>query len=192
MARFCAADWRSDYRKLLPTAADWTCRSAPPRLPAENISAPTLLIRGDADPISPVAVGRELERRIQTRSSALCQAAIMTSMTRSDAVANHYCGAPLRLKPIDQRRTMVPENNIIAIAGGINAPIECVIPSHETPSHVVRSRRPYPGGGDFEQSQAQTITAYEGARLSPATAAPIEDPSRRRGTRIAQWAGAAR
>ena len=30
----------------------------------ERIAAPTLLIWGDADPISPVAVGRHLEQRI--------------------------------------------------------------------------------------------------------------------------------
>ena len=33
-------------------------------VPVEQIAAPTLLLWGDADPISPVAVGRHLEQRI--------------------------------------------------------------------------------------------------------------------------------
>ena len=39
-------------------------RSATATLPVEKIAAPTLLIWGDADAISPVAVGRHLEQRI--------------------------------------------------------------------------------------------------------------------------------
>lgn len=65
MAGLGAADWRADYRKSFPNAAAWiTSMAASPGLPVERISAPTLLIWGDADPISPVAVGRHLEARI--------------------------------------------------------------------------------------------------------------------------------
>jgi len=65
MAGLGAADWRADYRKSFPNAATWiTSMAASPGLPVERISAPTLLIWGDADPISPVAVGRHLEARI--------------------------------------------------------------------------------------------------------------------------------
>ena len=65
MAGLGAADWRPDYRKAFPNAAPWiTAGTAWPPLPVEKIEAPTLLIWGDADPISPVAVGRHLERRI--------------------------------------------------------------------------------------------------------------------------------
>ena len=65
MAGLGAADWRADYRKSFPNAAPWiTAGTASPPLPVEKISAPTLLIWGDADPISPVAVGRHLEARI--------------------------------------------------------------------------------------------------------------------------------
>lgn len=65
MAGLGAADWRADYRKSFPNAAAWiTSMGASPGLPVERISAPTLLICGDADPISPVAVGRHLESRI--------------------------------------------------------------------------------------------------------------------------------
>jgi pimeloyl-ACP methyl ester carboxylesterase len=65
MAGFGATDWRANYRKSFPNAAAWiTSMAASPGLPVEQIAAPTLLIWGDADPISPVAVGRHLEARI--------------------------------------------------------------------------------------------------------------------------------
>ena len=60
-----ASDWHADYRKAFPRAAEWiTTPRAAVDLPVERIAAPTLLIWGDADPISPVAVGRHLEQRI--------------------------------------------------------------------------------------------------------------------------------
>ena len=65
MTQFGASDWRADYRSQFPRAADWiTQHSATAELPVELIEAPTLLIWGDSDPISPVAVGRHLERRM--------------------------------------------------------------------------------------------------------------------------------
>jgi len=65
MSGLGAADWREDYRKSFPRAAAWiTEMRASPLLPVEKIAAPTLLLWGDADPISPVAVGRHLESRI--------------------------------------------------------------------------------------------------------------------------------
>ena len=65
MAGLGAADWRADYRKSFPRAAAWiTAAGASSDLPVERIAAPTLLIWGDADAISPVAVGRHLEQRI--------------------------------------------------------------------------------------------------------------------------------
>jgi pimeloyl-ACP methyl ester carboxylesterase len=65
MAAFGASDWRVDYRKSFPNAAEWIY--APPTaapLPVERITAPTLLIWGDQDPISPLAVGQHLEKRL--------------------------------------------------------------------------------------------------------------------------------
>jgi pimeloyl-ACP methyl ester carboxylesterase len=60
-----ASDWRASYRKSFPRAAPWiTEPQAAGSLPVEKIAAPTLLLWGDADPISPVAVGRHLEARI--------------------------------------------------------------------------------------------------------------------------------
>ncbi len=65
MTQFGASDWRADYRSHFPLAADWIMqRAAVAELAVELIDAPTLLIWGDSDPISPVAVGRHLERRI--------------------------------------------------------------------------------------------------------------------------------
>jgi pimeloyl-ACP methyl ester carboxylesterase len=65
LARFGASDWRDDYRRSFPNAADWVLqKSAAPQLPIEDISVPTLLIWGEVDPISPVAVGRYLEARM--------------------------------------------------------------------------------------------------------------------------------
>lgn len=65
MATMGASDWRADYRKLFPNAAEWVYapRNAAP-LPVEKIAAPTLLLWGDNDPISPLAVGRHLARKI--------------------------------------------------------------------------------------------------------------------------------
>ena len=64
MASFGASDaWRADYRKAHPGA--WNTEApAAALVPVERITAPTLLIWGDVDPISPVAVGKHLEQRI--------------------------------------------------------------------------------------------------------------------------------
>jgi len=65
MARFDAEDWRPDFSDEYPFVPDWFARyqhDLTPRL-AELIM-PTLLVWGDSDPISPVAVGRELALRL--------------------------------------------------------------------------------------------------------------------------------
>ncbi|WP_425064759.1 alpha/beta fold hydrolase [Reyranella sp.] len=65
MAGLGASEWRADYRRSFPKAAAWITDGSPtPPLQIEKIAAPTLLIWGDADPISPVAVGRHLEERL--------------------------------------------------------------------------------------------------------------------------------
>jgi pimeloyl-ACP methyl ester carboxylesterase len=65
MTSLGAGDWRSDYRNSFPEAAAWiTAAGASSNLPVERISAPTLLLWGDADPISPAAVGRHLKARL--------------------------------------------------------------------------------------------------------------------------------
>jgi pimeloyl-ACP methyl ester carboxylesterase len=65
MMAFGAADWRPDYRKRYPKAAAWiTGRRTAASLPLERILCPTLLIWGNADPISPLAVGQHLKARM--------------------------------------------------------------------------------------------------------------------------------
>jgi pimeloyl-ACP methyl ester carboxylesterase len=65
MAAFGASDWRADYRRSYPAAAAWiTALAVASPLPVERITAPTLLLWGDADPISPVAVGQHLAERL--------------------------------------------------------------------------------------------------------------------------------
>jgi pimeloyl-ACP methyl ester carboxylesterase len=65
MAGLGASDWRPGYRQSYPNAAAWITetRSAA-GLPVEEIAAPTLLLWGDSDPISPTAVGRHLQSRL--------------------------------------------------------------------------------------------------------------------------------
>lgn len=58
---FGAADWRETYGRSHPQAADWiTSVRADLSAQLPTISQPTLLLWGDADPISPVAVGERL------------------------------------------------------------------------------------------------------------------------------------
>ena len=65
MAKLGANDWRPAYRQEYPKAAAWIYepRVAAP-LPVERIAAPTLLLWGDNDPISPLAVGKHLAARL--------------------------------------------------------------------------------------------------------------------------------
>jgi len=64
MDRFDAADWRTDYRQRFPNSTWITEPRVAAELPVERIKAPTLLIWGDRDRISPLAVGKHLETRI--------------------------------------------------------------------------------------------------------------------------------
>ena len=57
--------WRQDYRRSFPNGATWILEpSAAASLPIERIAAPTLLLWGDDDEISPVAVGEHLAQRL--------------------------------------------------------------------------------------------------------------------------------
>lgn len=63
------SDWRSDYFTAFPQAATWIADPASDlsdQIPA--IEAPTLLLWGDADPISPVAVGERLSALLPNAS----------------------------------------------------------------------------------------------------------------------------
>ncbi len=61
MGALGAAEWRADFAREYPGLAQWFVderEDLSPRLP--EIDVPVLLLWGDADPISPVAVGRRL------------------------------------------------------------------------------------------------------------------------------------
>ncbi len=61
MADFGGSDWQANYRRTYPQAATWIT-DVREDLSAQlgSIAAPTLLLWGDSDPISPPAVGRNL------------------------------------------------------------------------------------------------------------------------------------
>lgn len=66
MSALGASDWRPAYRRSFPNAVPWITNGRPSKvLPVERITAPVLLIWGDADEISPVAVGRHLRERLR-------------------------------------------------------------------------------------------------------------------------------
>ncbi|MEA2145582.1 MAG: hypothetical protein QOG59_1169, partial [Solirubrobacteraceae bacterium] len=59
---FGAEDWRKEYASEFPDAAPWvTEHHVDHSQELGKISVPTCLIWGDADPISPVAVGRTVD-----------------------------------------------------------------------------------------------------------------------------------
>src|SRR3546814_9774125 len=64
MGRFGAADWRPAYRAAFPAAARWIETEKPDHTTEiGRIAQATLLLWGDADAISPVGVGRHLDRK---------------------------------------------------------------------------------------------------------------------------------
>jgi poly(3-hydroxyoctanoate) depolymerase len=59
------AEWRQDYRRAYPEAQLWVTARPPDHIDRlEDITAPTVLLWGDHDAISPPAVGRELLKRL--------------------------------------------------------------------------------------------------------------------------------
>jgi pimeloyl-ACP methyl ester carboxylesterase len=61
VAELGGSDWRPDYRQAFPGAAAWIAEIREDLSPQlTTIAAPVLLIWGDRDPISPIAVGRRL------------------------------------------------------------------------------------------------------------------------------------
>ncbi|MEN5114933.1 alpha/beta hydrolase [Brevundimonas diminuta] len=85
-----AIDWRTDYYSTFPRAASWITD------PVEDLSAdistiqiPTLLLWGDADPISPVAVGEHLSSLLpNSRLRVFAGANHDLAQTHAEAVAD--------------------------------------------------------------------------------------------------------
>ena len=72
VAALGAADWRVPYRREYPRAAEWITQARPDHsADIARIKAPTLLLWGDADPISPVAVGQHLQRLLPRAELAI-------------------------------------------------------------------------------------------------------------------------
>ena len=64
LSPFQVADWREDYQQSF-TVPDWFVQhQSDLKDSLDRICCPVLLIWGDADPISPVAVGHSLHRQI--------------------------------------------------------------------------------------------------------------------------------
>jgi len=84
-----ACDWRPGYFAAFPQAARWIADPVPD-LSADipSIEAPTLLLWGDADPISPVAVGQRLRALLpDARLCVFPGADHDLAQTHADAVA---------------------------------------------------------------------------------------------------------
>ncbi|BAP89044.1 alpha/beta hydrolase family protein [Burkholderiales bacterium GJ-E10] len=72
VAALGAADWRQDFLRSFPRTARWIVEDKPDlgaRL--QEIGVPTLLLWGDADPISPPSVGHHLAAAIRDAQLAV-------------------------------------------------------------------------------------------------------------------------
>ena len=89
IAEFGAADWRSDYYRSFPNAARWIgAPAADLSNEIRTISAPTLLLWGDRDDISPVGVGRRLGSLLQNaKLHVLAGAGHDLALTHADEAA---------------------------------------------------------------------------------------------------------
>lgn len=66
VSRLGGSDWRPGYLAELPTVPRWfTDDRTDLTARLGELRAPTVLLSGDADPVSPLAVGRFLERHIR-------------------------------------------------------------------------------------------------------------------------------
>jgi poly(3-hydroxyoctanoate) depolymerase len=100
VARLGAAEWRQDARASFPSAPSWFIDDRTDVTDAlGDVRAPTLLLWSDADPISPLAVGRFLAGRIPgSRLVTLAGGSHAFASERPDEVASilrvHLAGVP--------------------------------------------------------------------------------------------------
>lgn len=65
VSKLGATDWRPEYRREFPKVAEWVVDQRPDVSDRfHDIRQPTLLLWGDDDPISPVAVGEYLQSQL--------------------------------------------------------------------------------------------------------------------------------
>lgn len=100
VSRFGARDWRDEYKEAYPAAPPWFVDDRTDLTPLiPSIRSPTLLIWGDADPISPTAVGEYLARLLpRSRLVVIRGGEHMLGRDRPDDVApliaNHLAVEP--------------------------------------------------------------------------------------------------
>jgi pimeloyl-ACP methyl ester carboxylesterase len=84
------AEWRDEYRREFPRAAPWVLEERLDYTDSiASVSAPTLLIWGDSDPISPVAVGERLNEMLPNCTLRLVAGGTHTlALEHPDAVAS--------------------------------------------------------------------------------------------------------
>jgi pimeloyl-ACP methyl ester carboxylesterase len=91
LAPYSPEDWRPEYAQEYPGAASWILTERPDlaaRLP--GVTAPTLLLWSDADPISPLGVGRRLAQLLPRAELVVIPGVDhMFARDRADAVAPH-------------------------------------------------------------------------------------------------------
>jgi pimeloyl-ACP methyl ester carboxylesterase len=91
LAPFAPEDWRPEYAQEFPDAAPWILDERPDfsaRL--KTMAAPTLLLWSEADPISPVGVGRRLAGLLPRAELVVLSAAgHMFARDHADIVAPH-------------------------------------------------------------------------------------------------------
>ena len=88
---FSPEDWRPEYAQEFPDAASWILTERP-NLSAtlSSVTAPTLLVWSDADPISPLGVGQRLAGLLpRAELVVLPVAGHMFARDRADLVAPH-------------------------------------------------------------------------------------------------------
>jgi poly(3-hydroxyoctanoate) depolymerase len=95
-----ADDWRPSYKAEYPNAAAWLYTSRPNfEGQLRKLSQPTLLIWGDNDPISPVAVGRHLHELLpQSRLHVIPGGTHAVAFERASEVAALISAHMLSLK----------------------------------------------------------------------------------------------
>jgi pimeloyl-ACP methyl ester carboxylesterase len=84
-----AQDWRAAYRQSYPRAAGWITEPQPDLSSTiARIEAPTLLLWGDRDPISPLSVGEHLRALLpNARLHVVHGGAHDLAVTHADEVA---------------------------------------------------------------------------------------------------------
>lgn len=95
------AEWRDNYRRNNPHAEDWITRDRTDHThEIAHIAAPSLLLWGDSDPISPVAVGVHLQsllpRRLECQQASCARGAAQgkVSMGETEGPIRALLGKP--------------------------------------------------------------------------------------------------